>query len=205
MLTIALAGEPMTLLGSAAGPLRVPAGRWCGTADGRDRVVLGRCLSPTIDLGCGPGRMSERLQLDGVQVLGVDIVAAAVCRTLARGVPAIRADVLGPLPGEGAWATALLADGNIGIGGDPVRLLQRAARLLAPGGRVVADLAPPGVGVLVETLHLRAGARRSEPFLWARVGADGVVAVAEHAGLLVREIHEVAGRWFAVLVREGRP
>ena len=53
-------------------------------------------------------------------------------------------DVFGPLPGEGRWDTALLADGNIGIGGDPVALLARVRELLAPEGRVVVDLAAPG-------------------------------------------------------------
>ena len=45
-----------------------------------------------------------------------------------RGGAALRRDVFAPLPGEGRWYTALLADGNVGIGGDPVALLQPAPR-----------------------------------------------------------------------------
>ena len=51
----------------------------------------------------------------------------------------VRRDLFGPLPGEGTWAHVLLADGNIGIGGDPLRLLRRAARLLRPGGTVLVE------------------------------------------------------------------
>ena len=32
----------------------------------------------------------------------------------------LRRDLFAPLPGEGRWHHVLLADGNIGIGGDPV-------------------------------------------------------------------------------------
>ena len=35
----------------------------------------------------------------------------------------VRRDLFGALPGEGTWSHVLLADGNIGIGGDPVTLL----------------------------------------------------------------------------------
>ncbi len=49
-----------------------------------------------------------------------------------------------PLPGEGRWGTALLADGNIGIGGDPVALLRRLREVLDPRGRIVVELAAPG-------------------------------------------------------------
>ena len=54
----------------------------------------------------------------------------------------VRRDVLGPLPGEGTWDHVLLADGNIGIGGDPLRLLHRAAHLLRPGGTVLVETDP---------------------------------------------------------------
>ena len=54
--------------------------------------------------------------------------------------------VFQPVPGEGGWDTVLLADGNIGIGGDPVALLTRCRELLAPAGRVLVELDPPGHG-----------------------------------------------------------
>ena len=68
------------------------------------------------------------------------MVPEAIWQTRDRGVSAILRNVFERVPAEGRWETVLLADGNLGIGGDPVRLLRRMAQLLAPGGRVVADL-----------------------------------------------------------------
>ena len=65
------------------------------------------------------------------------------------------------MPGAGRYAGALLLDGNIGIGGDPVALLRRVARLLAPGGAVVVEVEPRLRGVRVERVRLeRAGGRQ---------------------------------------------
>jgi hypothetical protein len=50
------------------------------------------------------------------------------------------------LSAEGSWERVLLADSNIGIGGDPVRALRRVADL-APGGIVVAEIDPPSAAV----------------------------------------------------------
>lgn len=201
----ALGGERCCLSGLGTTPQPLPVARWCGQADLSDRAVLARCLSPTIDLGCGPGRMAEQLARDGVAVLGVDVVPEAVDRARARGVDVLHADVLGPLPGEGAWSSALLADGNIGIGGDPVRLLRRVARMLAPEGRVVVDLAPPGTGLRVGMVRLRVEGRESRGFPWAVLGADAIADVASLAGLEVAALHEYDGRWFAVLAGQEVP
>jgi SAM-dependent methyltransferase len=195
----ALGGERCWLSGLATTPQPLPVGRWCGEADLSDRAVLARCLSPTIDLGCGPGRMTAQLARDGVAVLGVDVVPEAVRRARARGVEVLHADLFGRLPGEGTWSSALLADGNIGIGGDPVRLLRRVRRLLAPEGRVVVDLAPPGSGLRVGMVRLRVAGRESRGFPWAVLGVDAVADVASSAGLEVAALHEYDGRWFAVL------
>jgi SAM-dependent methyltransferase len=201
----ALGGERCWLSGLGTPPQPLPVARWCGEADLSDRAVLARCLSPTIDLGCGPGRMTEQLARDGVAVLGVDVVPEAVRRARARGVDVLHADVFGTLPGEGTWSSALLADGNIGIGGDPVRLLRRVRRLIAPRGRVVVDLAPPGTGLRVGMVRLRVENRESRGLPWAVLGVDAVVGVASAAGLEVIALHEYDGRWFAVLVGQEVP
>ena len=133
-----------------AGPgvtrLDVPADAWTGSLDG-DQAVLDLCTGPTLDVGCGPGRMTQLLAERGEIVLGIDVVPEAVWQTRDRGVAAILRDVFERVPAEGRWETVLLAGGNLGIGGDPVRLLRRIAQLLAPGGRVVADVGLPGTGL----------------------------------------------------------
>ena len=71
--------------------------------------------------------------------LGVDQSATAVALARRSGAPALRRDVFDPLPGTGRWHTVLLADGNVGLGGDPWRILRRAGELLRNGGCCVAE------------------------------------------------------------------
>jgi SAM-dependent methyltransferase len=182
----------------------VQAGRWRADADAVDRRVLAHCHGPTIDLGCGPGRMAAHLRQQGVPVLAVDNHPEAVAQTRARGVPVVQRDVFTPLPAEGRWPCALLVDGNIGIGGDPVRLLRRVARLIEPSGTVLVETAPPGAGLRIRTPHLRTSSRRSHPFPWAVVGADALPRVAARAGLCVIELLRYDDRHFGVLGHIGR-
>ena len=202
--TSALGGDPCLVHGFPDRPRQVPVGAWVEDSDESDEVLLEYCTDPTLDVGCGPGRMAQALALRGVHVLGVDVVPEAVRRARARGVAALERDLFSALPGEGRWGCVLLADGNIGIGGDPAALLRRATVLLAPGGRVVADLAPPGVGLVTRTLRLECSGRRSEPFCWSLVGADLIWDLAFSAGLRVHVVDQHRDRWFAVLIRERR-
>lgn len=195
----ALRGDGCTVVDEHGGEVHLPVTRWRSTADPDDHLLLDACDGPTIDIGCGPGRMSAALHCRGTSVLGVDVVAEAVAQTRARGVPALLRDVFEPVPGEGSWGTALLADGNIGINGDPVSLLSRARELVRPGGRVVVDLEPPGHGVSVAWTRLRCCGAESKPFRWARVCAEAVHAVAAEAGLRVRHTGWTDHRWYAVL------
>ncbi|MGB6207953.1 methyltransferase domain-containing protein [Mycobacterium sp.] len=125
----------------------LPMVRWIGgpetTPQDRlaDEHVLGHCTSrPTLDLGCGPGRFTASLRQRGFPTLGVDCSTAAVEMTRGRGGTAIRRDLFAPLPAEGHWEQILLTDGNIGIGGNPVRTLKRAAELLAHGGIAIVEI-----------------------------------------------------------------
>ncbi|MEO7350369.1 MAG: SAM-dependent methyltransferase, partial [Marmoricola sp.] len=102
---------------------------------------------------------------------------------------------------EGRWDTVLLADGNIGIGGAPRKLLRRAAELLESTGRVVCDLAAPGTGVSFHAARIATHRRRSATFPWARVGPDAIESLAVDAGMDVQHVGEHHGRWFAVLTR----
>ena len=180
----------------------LPVSRWTGPASGEDQFLLDRCRGGTVDLGCGPGRLAAELAARGHEVLGIDVSAESVARTRQRGVRAVQRDVFQALPREGRWDTALLADGNIGIGGDPVALLRRARQLIRPDGRVVVDLAVAGTGLRVQRLHLRAAGLRSTAFAWAELGPDAVEHAGAHAGLAVTELAQHGIRWLAVLVPE---
>ncbi|MEV6522461.1 class I SAM-dependent methyltransferase [Longispora sp. NPDC051575] len=178
-----------------------PAGlaRWVSARAPGDGGLLDRCVGHTLDVGCGPGRLVAALTARGGSALGVDVSAAAVRLTRSRGARARRADVFGRLPREGGWDTVLLADGNIGIGGDPVRLLARCAALLAPGGTLLVELDRPRTTTAVTELRLRVDALVSSPFPWAFVSFADLPRVADPARLDVAETWTRAGRWFAAL------
>lgn len=172
---------------------------WSGLADASDRAVLAHCHGSTLDIGCGPGRMAELLATQGQVVLGIDVVPEAVFQTRERGAAALLRDVFDRIPAEGRWETALLADGNIGIGGDPIALLRRLREVLAAGGRAVVDLAIPGTGVRTGSVRLKTDGALSEPFPWATVGVDMIGYVASEAGFRPPQVHRHADRWFGVL------
>lgn len=69
-------------------------------------------------------------------MLGIDVSLSTVAVTTGRGGRALCRSVFDTLPAEGQWGTALLLDGNIGIGSDPVRLLQRGKILVRERGAV---------------------------------------------------------------------
>ena len=100
------------------------------------------------------GVWSRDLIERGVPALGVDQSATAVGLARRSGAPALRRDVFDPLPGTGRWQTVLLADGNVGLGGDPRRVLRRSAELLRHGGRCIAEFDTVTTGVDVGWVRL---------------------------------------------------
>lgn len=180
--------------------IELPVERWTEASDGDD-VLLDACSGPTIDLGCGPGRLTAALAGRGVVALGVDSSRTAVALTRRRGGSALQRNVFDRLPGEGRWRHALLADGNLGIGGDPATLLRRTARLIAADGDVLVELEPPGRGLRHERVRLRPGHADVAWFTWAWVGVDAIAEVALRAGLRVDWTVRRGQRWFARLER----
>lgn len=177
-------------------------GQWASAPDWVDReLFIEPCDAATIDIGCGPGRLVAELAARQVPAMGIDVSSEAIRQTRVRGALALRRDVFGVIPGQGRWAYALLADGNLGIGGDPVRLLRRLRDVLTPGGTVIAEVAAVGTGFVHERRRLRVEGRLSAHFEWAVVGLDAIDEVAAQAGLRVAETRSVGGRHAASMVR----
>lgn len=182
------------------GSCDLPLGAWTGGLRPGDLGLLARCTGPTLDLGCGPGRLTALLASRGVPVLGVDLAPYAVTLTRGRGGAALHRDLFRPLPGEGRWQHLLLADGNVGIGGDPAALLRRCARLLHPGGSVLCETDPPGTALRRTRARLEPPAGPASAwFPWAHLGPDALAGLATAAGLARVGTWADRGRWFAVL------
>ncbi len=131
----------------------------------------------------------------------MDVTPEAVARTVRAGGSALCRSVFDPLPSEGRWGTVLLIDGNIGIGGDPGALLRRAARLAAPGGSLLVEVATVDVDECVE-VHVDDGhGGRGAPFLWARLGTRALRVAAAEAGWSRAVTWHAAGRAFVQLRR----
>lgn len=191
---------PVVLRAHTGEVLELHPGRWHDPATEEERHLLATVDGPVIDLGCGPGRLVVHLASRGIPALGIDDSPSAVALARRRDATVLERDLFGPLPGEGRWATALLFDGNVGIGGDPARLLRRCRQLTGGGGEVVAEVQPPGTGWRRLTAWFERDGGRSESFAWAVVGADAIAGLARKAGFEVAALAPTpSGRWFARL------
>jgi SAM-dependent methyltransferase len=178
----------------------LPVSDWTNPRRPGDESLLSRCAMATLDIGCGPGRLAAALSATGVLALGVDVSPGAVASARASGARAICRSVFDPLPGAGTWDHALLADGNIGIGGDPVALLSRVRSLLGPHGNVLVEVGAPGSVTRRLTLQLADDAGwMSTRFRWALVSLDGLDHIAAEARMRVTETWSASGRWFTAL------
>ena len=175
--------------------------RWLGPADAIDEELLDSLIGPVLDVGCGPGRHLRALAARGVFALGVDLSPVAVELAVDRGARAIVGDIFSELPGGRTWSSALLLDGNIGIGGSPVRLLTRIATLLSSGGQVLVEVESPRGSTGSTLLRIEHAGQASPWFAWARVAAPGIEAIACASGFTTTEIWTRSGRWFARLRR----
>ncbi len=208
---LALYGRVLERAGAAGEPARplvrfddgglapFPVERFLASADGLDRRLMEDVEGPALDVGCGPGRHLRALRARGVPALGVDLSPVAVALACRGGARAIVADVFGEVPDAGRWSTVLLLDGNIGIGGDPVRLLRRLRTLLHPEGVALVELDPPGSASRSAHARIELGGERSGWFPWARVAAGQTATVAAGAGMTMEREWSCGERWFARL------
>jgi SAM-dependent methyltransferase len=186
---------PVRLHAESGEDLVLDVARYSAAADGVDTRLLGRCTGPTLDIGCGPGRLAAELAHRGVPALGVDAAPIAVLLARAAGATALRRSVFDRLPGEGRWQHALLIDGNIGIGGDPAALLIRIRTLLAAGGELVVETA---AGAVDDRSRLRVG-DDGATMAWARLGTEAVRELAASVGYTAGDGWKMNGRHFLAL------
>lgn len=177
----------------------LPVARWNGPVSAADESMLARVRGPVLDVGCGPGRLTAALHSRGVDVLGVELLPEVPVLAIAAGAPLLLGDVFGPVPRAGQWQTVLLADGNVGIGGDAVRMLRRVRALLAPRGSVLCELHPDEETAASGRVRLEGLGATSAWFPWALIGRGGLAKAAAAAQLAVRDSWDEHGRQFAVL------
>jgi SAM-dependent methyltransferase len=195
-----LTDYPVVLRADTGEALELDLGRWHDPATDEEADLLDDVGGPVIDLGCGPGRLVVHLESKQIVALGVDSSPSAIALARMRGANVLEGDLFAALPDEGRWGTALLFDGNIGIGGDPVHLLRRCRQLTGGRGHVLAEVQPPGTGWRRLTAWFERDGRRTQSFAWAVVGADAIAGLARAAGFGVAALAPTpSGRWFARL------
>lgn len=195
-----------------------PIGDWQGEAYDRNAFARGtaqevaflvaalqlRDGATVVDIGCGTGRHAAALAQAGCRPVGVDISEGLLRAAAGRGagVRLVRADARRlPLRDAAADAVISLCQGAFGItpGGDAL-VLQEAARVLRPGGRLAltafslafaARWLAPGDAFDVERglVHSAADVRNSDGVsrrfdLWTQCYSSGHLrALAHHSGL----------------------
>ncbi len=193
-------GAPLQLRHGDGRTITLDVARWLAPADTTDLDVIARACGPALDVGCGPGRIVAALTEQGRFALGIDIAEQAVTMTRDRGMNALRRNVFDRLPGEGRWATVVLLDGNIGIGGDLDALLERVWELLAPGGRVLVEVDPDDAVDESTSARFAIGDEPlGPPFQWCFAGLRSLRVSARRCGLDVVDDWIRGGRRFAEL------
>ena len=176
--------------------------RWNADADDADLTLLASVTGPVLDIGCGPGRMVRAALGLGLHALGIDVSAAAIAIAESLGGAYHRGSVFDAVPAEGIWQTALLVDGNVGIGGDIPALLARCRDLLAASGEIVVELDGDDAHhdhYVAQVVDSRGGASASFP--WAEIGRGPLLAMLPQLGLREVQSWEIGGRSFIRLAK----
>lgn len=176
--------------------------RWTRQADAVDERALAGLVGPVLDVGCGPGRHLCALARRGIAALGVDVSPTAVALATVTGARAMVGSIFEEVPQAGHWGSALLLDGNIGIGGSPERLLSRVAELLAPGGQILVELAAPWRPTVRTRVRLETLRAASDWFDWAEVSEADADRLLGEVGLMVVDRWHEHDRWFVVAARD---
>ncbi|HET7743330.1 MAG TPA: class I SAM-dependent methyltransferase [Gaiellaceae bacterium] len=131
-------------------PERIPLFK---TAIGTGKRVL--------DLGCRSGALTRHF-LEGNEVLGLDVDAAALAKAAELGIEPVQANVEEPLPFEDATFDAVVAGELLEHLQFPDALVAEARRVLRPGGALVGSV-PNAFRVQSRLRFLRGRAPEDDP------------------------------------------
>lgn len=131
-------------------PERIPLFK---TAIGTGKRVL--------DLGCRSGALTRHF-LEGNEVLGLDVDAAALAKAAELGIEPVQANVEEPLPFEDATFDAVVAGELLEHLQFPDALVAEARRVLRPGGALVGSV-PNAFRVQSRLRFLRGSAPEDDP------------------------------------------
>ena len=183
--------------------------------DDLEQRALGGCEGRVLDVGAGSGCHALWLQQRGLLVEAIDLSPGAVEVMRRRGVQRVRHANFFNLQGE-RYDTILMLMNGIGICGSLVGLadlLRQARRLLAPGGRLIADstdltrLAGGGRrrrrSSLGETMfRMRYQESVSDPFPWLYVDMTTLATTAANLNLSCEELHRGPNGRYLVRIGE---
>ena len=167
-----------------------------------ERTLLELAEGPVLDVGCGPARHARLLQAAGLTAIGLDRSALAIGLARSLGLRHwLHADArVGALP---SVRTALLLDGNLGLGGTPdgaVRLLHRLAAACGPGGRLLMSGRAPRHGRLRPLVVRDEYLGQVGPWgRWLQAGLPAVLDLAHPAGWRLQHAATAGSRYWAAL------
>ncbi len=183
-----------------------------------EREALDLCGARVIDVGAGAGPHALELRRRGHDVLAVESIPEIAGILAERGLERVTVSDLEELPARSADTVLMLMNG-LGLAGtleglEP--LLRAAARLLAPGGRLVADSTDPRYFLELDDgdaivghdgryggevqFQIEFEGRRGQPFPFLYVDAETLRNQALPAGLRLEETRPFGdGTYLAIL------
>ena len=161
-------------------PERIPIFQ---AAIGRGRRVL--------DLGCRSGALTRHF-LEGNEVVGLDVDAAALAKAEALGITPVQANVEEPLPFEDAGFDAVVAGELLEHLQFPDALVAEIRRVLRPGGVAVGSV-PNAFRVQSRLRFLFGRSPEDDPTHLRMFSPDAVRALL--SGFEDVQLHFVGGRY----------